>query len=139
MPGGFLECFANNGLDQILAGFEMTGRLINNQFAADAFFDKQKPVMALCDSGDSNVRFPDHGGSIAGYSPRISNALRRASQFGKEPAYTLCNPRKPRAGNGDSRRRVCKTSCVASPLQFCLRLVRFMRALTRAPFAMPRR
>jgi len=61
MPGGFLECFADNGVDQGFAFIEVAGGLVEHDRAFGFFFDQQEFSVALDDRCYHHVRFPDHG------------------------------------------------------------------------------
>jgi len=47
LPGSFFKCFSDNGFNQAFAVFEMTGWLVEFEFAADHFLDHQKLLVAL--------------------------------------------------------------------------------------------
>ena len=54
------ERLAHHGIDQRLAFFKMPGRLIEGQTGFGFFLNQQELAVALDNSGDGDIRFPDH-------------------------------------------------------------------------------
>ena len=54
------ERLAHHGIDQRLALFKMPGRLIEGQTGFGFFLNQQELAVALDNSGDGDIRFPDH-------------------------------------------------------------------------------
>ena len=58
---GFFQCFPDDGIDQALTRFEMTGWLIEYGVFAGRFLDDQKPPLVRHDGSDGDMWFPHRG------------------------------------------------------------------------------
>lgn len=63
-PTGFFECFAPHGINETLGFFEMAGRIVDHQPAADLFLNQQKAPFAFSDGSDGDVGCPSHGQNL---------------------------------------------------------------------------
>lgn len=61
VPAGFLEGFANRGLDEGFIRVEVAGRLVEHGATALEFLDHQEAAVVFDEGGDSNVGLPGHG------------------------------------------------------------------------------
>src|SRR5690348_4351538 len=59
LPARFLQRFAPRRLEQALAGFQVTGRLVETHLAAHVFFHDQEAVAVVHHARDGHVRAPD--------------------------------------------------------------------------------
>ena len=64
-PGGFFQRLAHHRIDELLAAFDMTGRLVEHHAIGHPLFHEQELAVAFHDGGHGEVRAQGHGGSIA--------------------------------------------------------------------------
>ena len=58
-PAGFLERFATRGLGQRFVRFQVAGRLVDDEFAANALLDDEETPIARDDRRHRDIRPPD--------------------------------------------------------------------------------
>lgn len=60
LPGCLFQCFPDNRFNQAFSVFEMAGRLVEFEFAADHFFDHQKFLVEFYYGGYGGSWSPNH-------------------------------------------------------------------------------
>ena len=58
-PAGFFECFAARGVGQRFERLQVAGRLVDDEFAANALLDDEKAPVARDDRRNRDIRPPD--------------------------------------------------------------------------------
>jgi len=65
-PRRLFQRLAYHGIDELLALFDVAGRLVEHHAVRDALLDEQKLPVALDDGGDGEIGTKDHEGNITG-------------------------------------------------------------------------
>lgn len=63
-PCGFFKSFSYHGVYQGLTCLQVSGWLVDDQFARGILLDHEKAVITMHDGSNGNVCFPIHSGSI---------------------------------------------------------------------------